>query len=73
MIPHRLQQMGGQRGQTRVLSLLQPIVLLATGLQTRATFNSHTGHNIAEVLTAAVNEWDLKRANHDIAIIADNA
>lgn len=42
-------------------------------LQTRALFESHTGHNIAEVLTAAVNEWDLKRANRDIAIVTDNA
>lgn len=42
-------------------------------LQTRAMFESHTGHNIAEVLTAAVNEWDLKRANRDIAIVTDNA
>jgi len=42
-------------------------------LQTRPLFESHTGVNIAKVLQAAVTDWELKRANHSIAIVTDNA
>ncbi|KAE8279169.1 Zinc finger BED domain-containing protein 4 [Larimichthys crocea] len=45
----------------------------SVALQTRPLFESHTGLNIAEVLTAAVTEWELQRANHGIAIVTDNA
>ena len=34
---------------------------------------SHTGANIAEVLQAAVTDWELKRPNHSIVIVTDNA
>ncbi|KAL1258990.1 hypothetical protein QQF64_009567 [Cirrhinus molitorella] len=42
-------------------------------LQTRPLFESHTGAKIAEVLQAAVTEWDLKKPDHGIAIVTDNA
>ncbi|MBN3306654.1 ZBED4 protein, partial [Amia calva] len=42
-------------------------------LQTRPLFESHTGANIAEVLQAAVTDWELNRPNHGIAIVTDNA
>ena len=42
-------------------------------LQTRPLFESHTGRNIAEVLKLAVVEWELERANHNIAVVTDNA
>lgn len=42
-------------------------------LQMRPLFESHTGANIAEVLQEAVTEWDLKKRNHCIAIVTDNA
>lgn len=42
-------------------------------LQTRPLFESHTGANIAEVLQTAVTDWELKKPNHGIAIVTDNA
>lgn len=42
-------------------------------LQTRPLFESHTGANIAEVLQTAVTDWELKKPNHDITIVTDNA
>lgn len=42
-------------------------------LQTRPLFESHTGLHIAEVLRAALTEWELQRENHGIAIVTDNA
>lgn len=42
-------------------------------LQTRPLFESHTGANIAEVLQAAVTDWEIKKTNHGIAIVTDNA
>lgn len=46
-------------------------------LQTRVLFESHTGHNIGEVLKAAVSEWELDMIynnNHQgIAVVTDNA
>ncbi|RXN23947.1 zinc finger BED domain-containing 1-like protein [Labeo rohita] len=40
-------------------------------LQTRAMHKSHTGSNIAELLKAALEEWDL--VSKDPAIVTDNA
>lgn len=40
-------------------------------LQTRAMHESHTGSNIAELLKAALEEWDL--ISKDPAIVTDNA
>ncbi|KAL2079766.1 hypothetical protein ACEWY4_025510 [Coilia grayii] len=40
-------------------------------LQTRAMYASHTGANIAELLSEALNEWNL--TNKDPVIITDNA
>nr|XP_055035499.1 E3 SUMO-protein ligase ZBED1-like [Misgurnus anguillicaudatus] len=46
-------------------------------LQTRALFESHTGHNIGEVIKSAVSEWELDMMNNNnhqgIAIVTDNA
>ena len=42
-------------------------------LQTRPLYESHTGANIAEVLQTAVTDWELKKPNHDIAVVTDNA
>ncbi|XP_065103982.2 E3 SUMO-protein ligase ZBED1-like [Paramisgurnus dabryanus] len=42
-------------------------------LQTRPHYESHTGANIAEVLQAAVTDWNLRKPNHAIAIVTDNA
>ncbi|XP_039602239.1 E3 SUMO-protein ligase ZBED1-like [Polypterus senegalus] len=45
-------------------------------LQTRVLFESHTGHNIGEVLKSAVSEWELDMIynNHKgIAVVTDNA
>ncbi|KAL7841202.1 hypothetical protein SRHO_G00248930 [Serrasalmus rhombeus] len=42
-------------------------------LQTRPLFESHTGANIAGVLQTAVTDWELKKPNHGIAIVTDNA
>ena len=42
-------------------------------LQTRPLFESHTGANIAEILRAAIIEWDLNRPNNSLAIVTDNA
>ncbi len=42
-------------------------------LQTRPLFESHTGTNIAEVLKAAIHEWELERAPHSTAVVTDNA
>ncbi len=42
-------------------------------LQTRPLFESHTGANIAEVLQAAVTDWEIKKKNHGIAVVTDNA
>ncbi|KAL7880871.1 hypothetical protein SRHO_G00031250 [Serrasalmus rhombeus] len=42
-------------------------------LQTRPLFESHTGANIAEVLQTAVTDWELKKPNHGIATVIDNA
>ncbi|XP_050950428.1 E3 SUMO-protein ligase ZBED1 [Labeo rohita] len=46
-------------------------------LQTRVLFESHTGHNIGEVLKSAVSEWELDMIynnNHQgIAVFTDNA
>ena len=42
-------------------------------LQTRPLFESHTGENIAEVLQTAVTDWELKKPNHSLAIVTDNA
>ena len=42
-------------------------------LQTRPLFESHTGANIAEALQTAVIDWELKKPNHSIAIVTDNA
>ena len=36
-------------------------------------FESHTGANIAEVLQTAVTDRELKKPNHSIAIVTDNA
>ena len=41
-------------------------------LQTCPLYESHTGLNIGEVITTVVDEWNLKRANRDIAIVTDN-
>ncbi|KAI4881690.1 hypothetical protein NFI96_031341 [Prochilodus magdalenae] len=41
--------------------------------RTRPLFESHTGANIAEVLQTAVTDWELKKPNHGIAIVTDNA
>ncbi len=38
-----------------------------------AHFLNHTGANVAEVLQAAVTDWGLKKPNHGIAIVTDNA
>jgi hypothetical protein len=45
--------------------------LVSHVLQTRALFESHTGTNIAQVLRAALEEWDL--TDKDPAIVTDNA
>ncbi|KAL2082256.1 hypothetical protein ACEWY4_022074 [Coilia grayii] len=45
--------------------------LVSHVLQTRALFESHTGTNIAQVLGAALEEWEL--INKDPAIVTDNA
>lgn len=46
-------------------------VLVSNILQTRALFESHTGINIAKLLTEAMNEWGL---NDKVpAIVTDNA
>ncbi len=42
-------------------------------LQTRPLFESHTGTNIAEVLKAAIQEWELEKAPHSTAVVTDNA
>ena len=42
-------------------------------LQTRALCESHTGDNIADVLTDAADEWKLLRPNQTIPITTDNA
>ena len=42
-------------------------------LQTRQISESHTGVNIAAVLDAAVEEWELIRNGQDIPIVTDNA
>ncbi|KAL0154283.1 hypothetical protein M9458_050396 [Cirrhinus mrigala] len=46
-------------------------------LQTRVLFESHTGHNIGEVLKSAVSEWELDMIynnNHQgITVVTDNA
>ncbi len=42
-------------------------------LQTRQHFESHTGTNIAEVLKAAIQEWELERAPHSTTVVTDNA
>ncbi|KAI2648672.1 E3 SUMO-protein ligase ZBED1 [Labeo rohita] len=45
--------------------------LMSHVLQTRAMHKSHTGSNIAELLKAALEEWDL--VSKDPAIVTDNA
>ncbi|XP_050957167.1 E3 SUMO-protein ligase ZBED1-like [Labeo rohita] len=45
--------------------------LMSHVLQTRAMHESHTGSNIAELLKAALEEWDL--VSKDPAIVTDNA
>lgn len=42
-------------------------------LQTRPLYESHTGTNLAQVLTAAVEEWKLERPNRSIPVTTDNA
>lgn len=42
-------------------------------LQTRPLFESHTGTNIADVLKATIQEWELERSAHSIAVVTDNA
>ncbi len=42
-------------------------------LQTRLLFESHTETNIAEVLKAAIQVWELERAPHSTAVVTDNA
>lgn len=42
-------------------------------LQTRPLFETHSGTNIAQVLTDAVAEWKLERPKHGIAVVTDNA
>ncbi|XP_060792575.1 zinc finger BED domain-containing protein 4-like [Neoarius graeffei] len=42
-------------------------------LQTRPLFESHTGTNTAEVLQAAITDWELTRPNHGIRIVTDDA
>ncbi|XP_028821950.1 zinc finger BED domain-containing protein 1-like [Denticeps clupeoides] len=44
--------------------------LMSHVLQTRAMYESHTGSNIAELLKAALEEWDL--VSKDPAIVTDN-
>ncbi|XP_039593991.1 E3 SUMO-protein ligase ZBED1-like [Polypterus senegalus] len=45
-------------------------------LQTRVLFESHTGHNIGEVLKSAVSEWELdmiyNNSHQGIAVVTDN-
>ena len=41
-------------------------------LQTRPLFESHTGTNLADVLKATVQEWELERSAHSIAVVTDN-
>uniref|UniRef100_A0A3B3ZVN8 BED-type domain-containing protein n=1 Tax=Periophthalmus magnuspinnatus TaxID=409849 RepID=A0A3B3ZVN8_9GOBI len=45
--------------------------LISNVLQTRAMHESHTGTNIAELLSAALEEWDI--ASKNPAIVTDNA
>ncbi|KAM3874432.1 E3 SUMO-protein ligase ZBED1-like [Diretmus argenteus] len=42
-------------------------------LQTRPLYESHTGTNLAQVLTGAVAEWELMRPNSNIPVTTDNA
>lgn len=41
-------------------------------LQTRPLFESYTGANIAEVLQAAITDWELQKPNHGIAIVTNS-
>ncbi|KAG8015001.1 Protein PAT1-like protein 1 [Nibea albiflora] len=45
--------------------------LKAHVLQTRAMHESHTGANMAELLSSAVNEWDI--AKKEVVVVTDNA
>ncbi|KAK0141840.1 Zinc finger BED domain-containing protein 1 [Merluccius polli] len=42
-------------------------------LQTRPIYESHTGTNLAQVLTGAVAEWKLERPKNNIPVTTDNA
>ncbi|KAK0145655.1 Zinc finger BED domain-containing protein 1 [Merluccius polli] len=42
-------------------------------LQTRPLYESHTGTNLAQVLTGAVAEWKLERPKNNIPVTTDNA
>ena len=42
-------------------------------LQTRPLYESHTGTNLAQVLTGAVAEWKIERPKNNIPVTTDNA
>lgn len=42
-------------------------------LQTRPLYESHTGTNLAHLLTEAVAEWRIERPNTNIPVTTDNA